>query len=110
MCNCQMCSNIHYVTAITDNTTSIDLTVTNPTDVGNLDNFVLIRNKNVSVPTAPVPVTVNINGTAVALNNKYGLQIQSKRLPRRAVGAYVVPATGDPYVILLTTPYCKCNA
>lgn len=110
MCNCQNCSNVHSVIAITDNTTSIDLTVSNSTDIGNLQPFILIRNKNVSVPTAPVPVTVNVNGASVELQNKYGIQIQSNRLPRRAVGAYVVPATGDPYVILFTTPYCRCNA
>lgn len=101
---------MHSVQAITDNTTSIDLTVSNSTDIGNLQPFILIRNKSVSVPTAPVPVTINVNGTSVELQNKYGIQIQSNRLPRRAVGAYVVPETGDPYVILFTTPYCRCNA
>lgn len=110
MYNCQNCSNVHSVIAITDNTTSIDLTVSNSTDIGNLQPFILIRNKSVSVPTAPVPVTINVNGTSVELQNKYGIQIQSNRLPRRAVGSYVVPATGDPYVILFTTPYCRCNA
>lgn len=110
MCNCQTCQNVHVVTAITDNTTDIELTVSNSTDIGSLQNFILVRNKAVSVPTAPVPVTINVNGTAVPLLNKYSIQIQSNRLPRRAFGAYVVPATGDPFVILFSTPYCKCNA
>lgn len=113
MCNCQNCQNVHYVISATDNTTDVELTITNPADIGNLDPFILIMNKNVQVPTAPVPVTVNINGTAVPLNNKYGLQILSNRIPRRAVGAYVAPTTTpatDPYVILFSTPYCRCNA
>lgn len=110
MCNCQTCSNVHNVTAITDNTTSVELTVSNSTDIGNLQPFILIRNKSVSVPTAPVPVTININGESIALQNKYGLQIQSNHLPRRAVGAYVSPESADAYVILFTTPYCRCNA
>lgn len=110
MCNCQNCSNVHSVTAITDNTTSIDLIVSNSTDIGNLQPFILIRNKCFEVTTAPVPVTINVNGESVELQNKYGIQIQSNHLPRRAVGAYVVPAEGDPYVILFTTPYCRCNA
>lgn len=110
MYNCQTCSNVHYVTNITDNTTSIELTVSNSTDIGNLQPFILVRNRGVSVPTAPVPVTININGESVELQNKYGLQILSNRLPRRAVGAYVTPETGDSYVILFTTPYCRCNA
>ena len=108
MCNCQTCQNVHYVTSVTDNTSSIDLVVSNSTDIGNLDPFILIMNKNVSVPTAPVPVTVNVNGASIPLYNKYSIQIQSNRIPRRSVGAYV--EAEDPYVILFTTPYCRCNA
>lgn len=108
MCNCQSCNNVHYVTSVTDNTDSVNLTVTNSTDIGNLTPFILVMNRNVSVPTAPVPVTVNINGANVPVYNKYSIQIKSNRIPRRAVGAYV--ENGSNYVILFTTPYCRCNA
>lgn len=112
MCNCQSCQNVHYVTSVTDNTSNLELTVTNSSDIGSLDPFILIMNKNVSVPTAPIPTTVNVNGVSVPLYNKYSIQIQSNRIPRRAVGAYVSPQeeTEEPYVILFTTPYCRCNA
>ncbi len=108
MCNCQNCQNVHSVTSVTDNTTNIELTVSNSTDIGNLDPFILIMNKSVTVPSAPVPVNINVNGTAIPLYNKYAIQIQSNRIPRRAVGAYVQEE--NPYVILFTTPYCRCNA
>ena len=108
MCNCQTCQNVHSVTAVVNNTTDLELTVTNSTDIGNLSPFILIMNKSVSVPAAPLPVTVNVNGAKVPLYNKYSIQIQSNRIPRRAVGAYV--DAEDPYVILFTTPYCRCNA
>ena len=45
MCNCQNCQNVHYVISATDNTTDVELTITNPTDIGNLDPFILIMNK-----------------------------------------------------------------
>jgi hypothetical protein len=31
-------------------------------------------------------------------------------VPCRSRGAYVVPTTGTPYVILFDTPPCKCYA
>lgn len=62
------------------------------------------------VSGAPLPVQINVNGTAVALLNKYSLTVLSNRVPRRSRGAYVVPEGGTPYVILFDTPCCKCNA
>lgn len=63
-----------------------------------------------AVTGAPLPVQVNVNGTAVALLNRYSLPILSNRVPKRSKGTYVVPTTGDPYVILHTTPYNRVNA
>jgi hypothetical protein len=55
---------------------------------------------------APVDYTITVNGTDVALKNKLGLPISTDHLcsRKRYRGYYVVPATGDPYVILLNTP------
>ena len=110
MCNCQTCQNVHYVTTATTGADNVELTVSNSTDIGNLDSFILIMNRNIQVTGSPLPVTVNVNGTAVNLLNKYSLPINSNRIPRRAIGSYVVPTSGNPYVILFSTPYCRCNA
>lgn len=109
MCNCtKIC-----VETVTATATNVVLTATNSTNISSLEclNFGVPCNKNISdsVTTEPLPVQITINGTAVALLNKYSLPILSNRVPRRAKGAYVVPATGTPFVILFTTPYCKCD-
>ena len=62
------------------------------------------------VTGTPLPVQITINGVAVDLLNRFALPILSNRVPRRALGTYVVPTTGDPYVILHTTPINRVNA
>ena len=109
-CNCKK----HVVTNVTATDTNVALTVSNSTNISSLEEF------NITVPcrigisnvvTGSLPVQVIVNGTAVSLLNKYSLPIQSNhRVPRRAKGAYVVPTSGTPYVILWTTPQCKANA
>lgn len=103
MCN----PNVHRATALT---TAGVLTVTNSTNIANLDPFVLILcvNPDNIITTAPVDYSITVNGVAIALKNRLGLPISTDRLrPRRPYnGYYVVPATGGPYVILLDTP---CN-
>lgn len=103
MCN----PNVHRATALT---TAGVLTVTNSTNVANLDPFVLILcvNPNNIITGAPVDYTLNVNGVDIALKNRLGLPISTDRLSMRRAyhGYYVVPATGGPYVILLDTP---CN-
>lgn len=99
----------HLVTGITNNTTSVDIVSNNSTDIGNqeLFRFRVPRSVKTGVTGSPVPVTININGTAVPLKNKLGLQIQSNRIPRYGVGYYVAPTTEpatDSYLILLNTP------
>lgn len=106
------CSNVHKITAITASDTDVNITVLNSTDIGNLEPFA-IRTcgcVNYTPPTSPLPVTITVNGTNVPLLNKYSIQILSNHIPAYAYGAYVVPEAGDPYVILFSTPRCRCNA
>lgn len=101
-CNCEF---MHRATSLT---TGGLLTVTNPNNIANLMpfNLVLCLNPNAVILGAPVDYTITVNGTDVALKNKYGLPISTDHLePRRLYrGRYIVPTTGDPYVILLNTP------
>lgn len=105
--------NSLVVQTVTVTETNVALTVTNSSDRSSLDNFVFkTGDKSVAsvVTGSPLSVQIIINGTAVSLLNRYSLPILSNRVPRRSRGAYVVPASGTPYVILFDTPYCKCNA
>lgn len=111
MCNCN--NKIHCLETVTVTDTNVALTVTDSTNISSLECFHLNTGcKCISdfVTGAPLPVQIIVNGTAVSLLNKYSLPILSNRVPRRAKGAYVVPDGGTPYVILFTTPCCKCNA
>lgn len=111
MCNCN--GLVHKVSDVTNNTTYVNLTVSNDTNLSSLEKFYFVCNKDISefITGGPIPVTVNINGADIALKNKYGIQIKSNKIPRRNVGAYVVPTDStSPYVILFNTPYCSCNA
>lgn len=112
MCNCN-CEVELCLQTVTASSSNVVLTTTNSTNLSSLQCITFKTGcKSVSdtVTGAPVPVQITINGTAVALNNKYNLPIFSNRVPRRSKGAYVVPSTGSPYVILFNTPCCKCNA
>ena len=106
--SCCFYYNTHFVELATNAGTSLQLSTTNDSNISNLTPYYFKRTAEINVvPTAPIPVTVGVNGSFVPLNNKYGEQIYSDKVPRRAVGMYIVPTTGDPYVILLTTPGCK---
>lgn len=104
------CNTFHKSTALTVTGDNLVMTVTNSTNLSNLDNFELVMCQNPStvVTTAPIPIQITINGTAVTLLNKYSLPIYSNRLCSRKkyYGAYVVPTTGSPFVILWNTPDC----
>lgn len=101
---------LHKVTSLTATATAVNMTITNPTNVSDLDKFNLILcvNPDSVVTGEPLPYTITVNGAAVELQNKYGLPIYTSRLKTRKpyCGRYIVPATGDPYVILLDTPDC----
>ena len=97
--------NLHVVTGLT---AAGVMTVTNPTNVSNLDPFFLVLsvNPNTIVTGAPVNYTITINDATANLLNRFGLPITTDRLRmrKRYMGYYIVPATGTPYVILLDTP------
>ncbi len=110
MNNCN--KTCHKVQTVTTTDTNVVLTVTNSTNISSLDCFNFSRDcKSISdvVTGSPLPVQIIVNGVAVSLLNKYSLPILSNRVPYRSRGAYVVPSSGTPYVILFDTPYCKCN-
>jgi len=106
------CCKTHKVENVTVTDTNLALTVSNSTDISSLDDFNLVVNGCIGnrVSGSPLPVQVIVNGTAVSLLNKYSLAITSNRVPRRSRGAYVVPDSGTPYVILFDTPACRCYA
>lgn len=113
MCNRCQCNNNHYLEAVAATTTNVVLTVSNATNISSLEPFNIITgNRRISetVTGAPLPVQVTVNGTAVDLRNRFALPILSNRVPQRSKGTYVVPTTGDPYVILYTTPFNRANA
>jgi len=101
--------HFHKVTALTVDTDSVNMTVTNNTNVSSLDFFelVLCVNPNNVVTGEPLPYTLTINGEAVPLYNKYSLPINSNRLctRKRYYGSYVT-VEGGSYVILWNTPDC----
>lgn len=111
MCNCNV---NHYVKNTTASATNVILEVSDSTNISTKDCFNIVVCKNIGecVTGTPMPVQVNVNGEAVNLLNKYALPVLSDKLPCRNkyCGAYVVPTTGAPYVILFSTPKCKCNA
>ena len=108
----------HKVSSLTltpaETPTAINMTITNSTNISNLDCFELILcvNPNTVITGEPLPYTITVNGVAVNLLNKYSLPIYSNRLKvrKRYYGSYVAPATGDPYVILWNTPNCPAYA
>lgn len=108
---CWCNSDNHKTTALTADGV---MSITNSNNIANLDDFnlCLTINPNTVITGAPVDYTITVNGTAVALKNRFGLPISTDRLRMRTVyeGCYVVPATGDPYVILLDTPCNKAYA
>jgi len=103
-CNCEF---LHRATSLT---TGGLLTVTNSNNIANLTpfNLVICLNPNAVILGAPVNYTITVNGADVSLLNRYGLPISTDHLQSRKLyrGQYIVPQTGDPYVILLNTP---CN-
>ncbi|MCM1339781.1 MAG: hypothetical protein NC191_08930 [Muribaculaceae bacterium] len=110
---CNTCRINHRIETITATAANVVLTVSNDTNISSLEPFNLIAGCqpiSTAVTGAPLPVQVTVNGTAVALLNRFSLPILSNRVPRRAQGTYVVPATGAPYVILHTTPCNRANA
>ena len=89
--------------------TSVNLTVTSSNNVGDGDIFIFRCPVTVrdNIITTPVATFVTINGSNVPLKDKFGKQIQSDRIPKRAFGYYIADSESEtpaPYVILVTTP------
>ena len=89
-------------------TTAGLLTVTNSNNIANLTPFdlVLCLNPSSVITGAPVNMTITINGTVATLLNRIALPISTDHLRSRTryKGVYVIPTSGDPYVILRDTP------
>ena len=105
-CNCgayNLSRFSHRVITATAGTTLV-LTTTNSDNINDKDPYRFYANRSIasSLPAVAVPVTVEVNGVQVPLMNKYGVQILSSAIPRRAFGYYSVETT--PHVILVNTP------
>lgn len=114
-CNCNSLdpyfhksTSLQLIPAGEDTSAYVSMSVSNSTNIASLDYFelVLTINPNTVVTEGPVAFKVNVNGTDVTLLNRYSLPINTNRLNlrKRYYGSYVVPTTGDPYVILWNTP------
>lgn len=108
-CNCNCGNNFgfctgnrfaHRVTGITGGA----ITTTNSNNINDKDPYKFFANACIlnNLPDTPVAVTVEVNGTAVPLWDKYGIQIETSAIPRRAFGYYSEEPT--PHVILINTP------
>ena len=98
-CNCGI---LHRATNLT---TAGVLTVTNPNNIANFDDFnlLLCLNPNNIITGAPVAYTVTINGTAVPILDKWGYPIQTDRLCPRKIyqGKYITGTDVTPHVSLM---------
>lgn len=109
MCNCNY---NHRVVTVTNTGTTIELTLTDSTNIGSMEPFNIICRKPVSalVTGEPIPVVAVINGVAtVPVKNAYGLPLMSNLVPLgKTCGKYIVDSSGttpEPYVILKTPCY-----
>ena len=102
-CNCE---SLHRATALT---TGGLLTVTNPNNVANFDNFnlVLCLNPNNIITGAPVAYTITINGAAVPIWDIWGYPITTDRLcPRKCYRGKYIVAAGTTTHVTLTNVCC----
>lgn len=84
------------------------LTVTNNTNIGNFEPFNLRLRENLttSITAEPVLYQATVNGADVYLKSVWGTYIPTNRLRARVtyLGRYIVPETGDPYIVLTNVP------
>lgn len=97
-CNCEI---LHRGTNLT---TAGLLTVTNPNNIANFDDFnmILCLNPNNIITGAPVAYTVTINGTAVPILDVWGYPIRTDKLcPRKVYRGKYITGTGiTPHITL----------
>lgn len=100
VCNCNGNRFVHRVTGITAGA----ITTTNSNNINDKDPYRFIANACIlnNLPDTPVAVTVEVNGVQVPLWDKYGIQITTSSIPRRACGYYSEEPTS--HVILVNTP------
>lgn len=98
--NCQYSRFAHRVTGITDGA----ITTTNSNQINDRDPYKFFANACIlnNLPDVPVAVTVEVNAAQVPVWDKYGVQIMTSAIPRRAFGFYSEEPT--PHVILINTP------
>jgi len=100
----------HRVETISATATNVVLTVSDGTNISDYEPFNFYFPCYQSIRSVvvgdPLLVQINVNGVAVDVLNRFGQPLESNRVPRRSKGTYVVPETGDPYVILHNTPFC----
>lgn len=106
-CNCNSnCTGSRFVHRVITATagTSFELVTTNSDSINDKDPYYFRANARFinNLPATALPVTVDVNGTQVPLWNKYGIQIVSSAIPRKAFGYYSEETT--PHVILVNTP------
>jgi hypothetical protein len=100
------CRNSHRVFDVTATATNLILSVSNSTNIGDNERFKFYFPKSqrgiigANITSAPLPVLISVNGADVQLIDTNGQAVLSNRIPIRSDGRYIVPAIGDPYVLL----------
>lgn len=107
------CNNTHRVVTVTNSGTAIELTVTDSTNIGDMERFNLDVRKPISalVTGDPIPVTATINGVAeIPIKNRFAEPLLSNVVPWKVTcGTFVMggdtTTAADSYVILVTPRY-----
>lgn len=111
MCECNQFT--HRVTSITAGTDNVVLTVTDNTNIGNGEPFVMLisRRKSMTIPAAPLPVVVTLNGVSVPVLDSNAQQVQSNNIPLKSFGTVITTSnsttTVAPYLIIQKIPCCN---
>lgn len=102
-CNCRRNRFNHRVLSATAGA-NLELTTTFSDNINDKDPYYFYASNRTinSLPTVPLSVTTEVNGTQIPIWNKYGEQLLSSAIPTNSEGYY--SATPTPHVILITTP------
>lgn len=101
-CNC--CPYMHKTTAISATGT---ITVTNDSNIGNFDRFCLCFTISPSsvITTAPVALSVQVNGSEVPLIDEWGYPVMSDKVTtrKRYFGRFIT-VSGASHITLENVP------
>jgi hypothetical protein len=104
--SCGTCTGSRFAHRVVGATAgaNFELTTTNSDNINDKDPYKFFANARIinNLPDTPLSVTVEVNGAQVPVWNKYGEQLLSSAIPRKAFGYY--SATPTPHVILINTP------